>query len=294
MQKTSKYRTVKLPAITASDIDRFWGKVDKTPGLGKGECWEWTGALNGGYGAMMFYPPRRTYRATRVAFLIQNGSDPFPLDILHSCNNRKCVRGSHLSAGTPLENVHAAIKDGIFRANRKPAIEKPEPLYDYAARAKPIPPLSERFIEHFLNGIDRTPGQGKNGDCHVWTRCKQKGGYGKIVIDGRRYATSRIAYFIENGVDPGDLQVLHSCDTPACCKKEHLSIGTMRENMTQMQRKGRNAKGDTHGRRVISKAIAIDAQRRYAAGESQQSIANLYGVCKMTINLAIRGKTFKD
>ena len=64
--------------------------------------------------------------------------------------------------------------------------------------------------------------------------------------------------------------------------------------MTDMHNKKRQASGDRHGRRKICKAIAVEAKRRYEAGESQQSIADSYGVYKMTINLAIRGKTFAD
>jgi hypothetical protein len=52
----------------------------------------------------------------------------------------------------------------------------------------------------------------------------------------------RIAYEAQVGPIPPRYEIMHACDTPACCKLDHLSAGTHAENMADMHRKGRQRK----------------------------------------------------
>ncbi len=284
-----------LPVLTLENIARFWSKVDKNGPIPKdkpelGPCWVWTDSLTRyGYGRLgigfdLFF-------AHRISFLIHNGYDPRPLDILHLCNNPRCVR--HITAGTPGDNIRAAYAEGRIKHVRKNPIKQPHELYQYVPPSKALPLPDEKWVTELLNKIDRSPGHGDNKDCHVWTGKKIKG-YGLKYIDNKKYAAHRLAYFVEYGIDPGTNLVRHSCHNRECCRKEHLSLGSFEDNMMDKYRANRQAKGDSHGRRTLCKADTLDAKRRYAGGESQKSIAKSFGVCVMTINLAIRGKTFKD
>lgn len=112
-----------IPQLSQKDIDRFWSKVNKTEGLGpKGDCWEWTGGTNyRGYG--QFY--RRiadrdcNFRASRISYLLTYGEDPFPFQMLHSCDWPVCVRGSHLSKGTGKDNMQDAAAKGRMTSGDK-------------------------------------------------------------------------------------------------------------------------------------------------------------------------------
>ncbi len=88
--------------------ERFWDKVEKTD-----TCWNWTAALVGsdnpkyrnigGYGAFGFNG--KVVRAHRFSYELAFGLIPKGLVVLHSCDNKKCVKPEHLSVGTQMDNV---------------------------------------------------------------------------------------------------------------------------------------------------------------------------------------------
>lgn len=77
--------------------ERFWSKVNKTE-----SCWEWTGAINHGYGVYRT-GDGKTARPHRLAFMEARGYLPPLLD--HACRNRKCLNPSHLRPATKSQNA---------------------------------------------------------------------------------------------------------------------------------------------------------------------------------------------
>jgi hypothetical protein len=89
---------------------RFWSKVLK----GK-SCWNWTASLTqDGYGR--FQTGSRTQeRAHRFSWILEHGQIPSGMQVLHKCDNPKCVRPDHLFLGTPKDNMTDKAKKGRSR-----------------------------------------------------------------------------------------------------------------------------------------------------------------------------------
>jgi len=91
---------------------RFWAKVDIA---GSDECWEWSGGRNAkGYGIFFLGGSRL---APRVAYEMSLGQIPGGMCVRHSCDNPPCVNPSHLSTGTPSDNVRDRVERGRSAQN---------------------------------------------------------------------------------------------------------------------------------------------------------------------------------
>lgn len=95
--------------------ERFMEKVQ----VGDG-CWEWQGSLNNkGYGKITVLVDGKwaALYAHRVAWFTATGVWP-DLQVLHECDNPKCVKFEHLFLGNQLDNVQDCIEKGRFRNGR--------------------------------------------------------------------------------------------------------------------------------------------------------------------------------
>lgn len=101
-----------------------------------------------------------------------------------------------------------------------------------------IPELNDKTIHNFWSKVALTANLDK---CWNWTGTGER--YGSVSIGRAMYKANRIAYYIQYGVDPKELCVLHKCDNPACVNGNHLFLGTHDENMKDMVKKGRSHKG---------------------------------------------------
>jgi hypothetical protein len=99
------------------------------------------------------------------------------------------------------------------------------------------PRITELFVHRFWAKIDRSDPDG----CWPWTRYRNEHGYGLIRRGDRIELTHRVVWELTYGAIPPDMCVCHSCDSPPCCRAEHLFLGTHQDNMADRALKGRSA-----------------------------------------------------
>lgn len=70
-------------------------------------------------------------------------------------------------------------------------------------------------------------------------------GYGLVGSRGDEVSrlAHRFSWVIHFGPIPKGMQVLHTCDTPACVRPDHLFVGTQQDNMNDMATKSRGNGG---------------------------------------------------
>lgn len=103
--------------------ERFMRQVEQT----QDGCWQWTGYLIRGYGAM-HYQGRRQY-AHRISLKLAGVSVPDSAEVDHRCHNTRCVNPDHLRVVTRKQNVEnkrgprrdnkSSGKRGVYRNGKR-------------------------------------------------------------------------------------------------------------------------------------------------------------------------------
>ena len=87
---------------------------------------------------------------------------------------------------------------------------------------------------------------------------------------------------------------MHACDNTRCCNPKHLLIGTHVDNQADKYKKNRQAKGEKNGQSLLSDVQVLQAREKYKPRlVTYKMLAKEYGVCKDTMQKAIRGIYWK-
>jgi hypothetical protein len=150
-------------------------------------------------------------------------------------------------------------------------------------------PWPQRTIEERLRARIDT-----SGDCWLWTGTTKKTGYGHMSVAYRKLLVHRLAYSVWVGPIPPGLLVCHHCDNPPCVRPDHLFLGTHRDNMQDMIRKGRQSYASWAGRpwsgarrgerNPFAKLTEAQAQAIRSSDRSDAELACLHGVSRRTVN----------
>lgn len=102
--------------------------------------------------------------------------------------------------------------------------------------------------------------------CWEWSASRCRGyGHTRLQMQDGRYerVASRVAWALSRGDVPRDQLVCHRCDHPPCCNPRHLFLGSNADNMRDMARKGRAARGERHGSKTHPERIVRGEQHHF-------------------------------
>lgn len=131
--------------------------------------------------------------------------------------------------------------------------------------------------------------------CWEWKHGKYSQGYGRISVDGKEYATHRLAWQIANKREP-QLWILHSCDNPKCCNPAHLREGTHAENTQDIIDRGRahKPKGELNGQAKLSVMDVRQIKQLLQQGHALDVLAKRFRVSQSNIWCIKHGKTWSN
>lgn len=131
-----------------------------------------------------------------------------------------------------------------------------------------------------------------NSGCWLWSGALTQTGYGQLMETKNgchaQHRAHRLSYRLHRGPIPDGMFVCHRCDVPACVNPDHLFLGTHRDNMADMVKKGRHPRNGlpTSTRRLTPEAVAsIRSREKTSAAYGAE-----FGVSAAHIRNIWRGK----
>lgn len=144
-----------------------------------------------------------------------------------------------------------------------------------------------------------------NSGCWLWMKNVSGNGYGRLETSRHRgWLAHRLSAVALGGMSiSGGMCVLHKCDVRVCVNPSHLMVGTQKDNVADMDRKGRRGRlafggADwARGERVSTARLTAegvrDVRARLAAGEIHRTIAASLGVSLACVGHIASGKNWK-
>lgn len=294
-------------------IARFWSKVDKSadpsalaPELGN--CWLWTSGIdNRGNGK--FWANDGTWRAHRFSWELVNGPAPAGY-IVQVCGDPLCVNPLHLSSdprsrrkqivhlarrtGVQCHCLHCAApftakKSQVGRGHGKFCSRDCWQLWDAKVSAD-----SAIVARRFWGRVNKDGPMPLHvpsiGQCWAWVGRRSKSGYGVFWHKKRNVSAHRLSFEMANGTIPVGLCVCHRCDNRSCVRPEHLFAGTLLDNISDRDSKGRQAKGEGVASALMTEGDARRIFELNRRGLPQRDIAGAIGFSTQTVSSVLTGR----
>jgi transposase len=110
---------------------------------------------------------------------------------------------------------------------------------------------------------------------------------------------SRWLYEKSIGKIPKGFVIRHKCDNPKCINIDHLEIGTQKDNVQDMMKRGRNGyktiftQGSTNPSAKLDESKVRNILEQYSSGNKITKIAFEYGVSAKTISNIVHHKKWQ-
>lgn len=128
-------------------------------------------------------------------------------------------------------------------------------------------------------------------ECWEWQGGRANGGYGKISRgprNGGHIRAHRASYEMHVGPVPDGMFVCHRCDNPPCVNPAHLFLGSPKDNIDDMMRKGRDFRG--RGGAKLTDEQVRELREARAAGARIEELSERFGINSGQVSRIARGE----
>lgn len=124
------------------------------------------------------------------------------------------------------------------------------------------------------------------------------------MVDRKNLKAHRFSYEYHVGKIPSGMLVCHTCDNPSCVNPKHLFIGTWKDNVQDMIKKGRryDTAGENNGQSKITMKIALEIREKYSLNKSfgherkkysTAKLGEMYGISQSVVYDIVKGNYWK-
>lgn len=129
-------------------------------------------------------------------------------------------------------------------------------------------------------------------ECWEWKGYLMPNGYGQLKVKQKNVYAHRYSYELHYGRIPDNLLVCHKCDNRKCVNPRHLFLGTQKDNVHDMDRKGRRVVKP--GTQKITRKDAENIRLLHREGVHVDILAEKYGLKPCTIRNIIAYRLWKN
>lgn len=108
------------------------------------------------------------------------------------------------------------------------------------------------------------------------------------------HSVHRLVLLAFVGPCPDGLQACHNDGDRENNRPDNLRWDTPSSNYADRDRHGTTATGERNGASKLNAVAVAEIRRRYAAGESQESLGRFFGVGHATISRVVRRVVWRD
>jgi len=144
-----------------------------------------------------------------------------------------------------------------------------------------------RYMKRFFDKIDKTE------TCWLWTAgSRGKPGYGSFKLNGKVIDAHRVSYIIHKGDIPIGMYVCHTCDNRICCNPAHLFLGTTKDNVQDMIKKGRKktVKGSSCSWAKLTEDQIVKMLKLFEQGYTNAQVGKMFGIHRGSAGEIKRGE----